>query len=170
MVPGLAGGKMSSSDPNSKIDFLDSAEAVKKKIKAAFCEEGNVTENGLLSFVEAVLFPVALLWQEHKAAGQTVDASRTFTTPNAPEGTLFSIERPEKFGGSLHFATYEELKTAFAAKSIHPKDLKDVVSAAINTILEPIRADFQSNDEWQKIEKLAYPDPNAKVVKKKKAS
>ena len=58
MVPGLAGGKMSSSDPNSKIDFLDTAEVIRKKIKAAFCEEGNVEDNGLLSFIEAVLIPV----------------------------------------------------------------------------------------------------------------
>ena len=34
IVPGLVkGGKMSSSDPKSKIDFLDSAADVKKKIK-----------------------------------------------------------------------------------------------------------------------------------------
>ena len=33
MVPGLAGGKMSASDPDSKIDILDNAEAVRKKLK-----------------------------------------------------------------------------------------------------------------------------------------
>jgi tyrosyl-tRNA synthetase len=54
MVPGLGGGKMSVSDPNSKIDLLDTPEVVKKKIKAAFCEEGNIEENGVLSFVGAV--------------------------------------------------------------------------------------------------------------------
>ncbi|EEB99298.1 hypothetical protein MPER_01047, partial [Moniliophthora perniciosa FA553] len=57
MVPGLAGGKMSSSDPNSKIDFLDPPEVVKKKIKLAFCEEGNVQENGILSFAEGCPIP-----------------------------------------------------------------------------------------------------------------
>ncbi|KAI5303062.1 Tyrosine--tRNA ligase cytoplasmic [Ascosphaera pollenicola] len=36
MVPGLAGGKMSSSDPDSKIDILDTADAVKKKLKKAY--------------------------------------------------------------------------------------------------------------------------------------
>ncbi|KAF8129010.1 hypothetical protein EV363DRAFT_1400254 [Boletus edulis] len=30
---------------------------VKRKIKRAFCEEGNVTENGLLAFAQAVLIP-----------------------------------------------------------------------------------------------------------------
>jgi len=33
MVPGLTGTKMSSSEENSKIDLLDSAAQVKKKIK-----------------------------------------------------------------------------------------------------------------------------------------
>ena len=48
MVPGLTqSGKMSSSDPNSKIDLLDPPEVVRKKIRGAFCEEGNVKENGV---------------------------------------------------------------------------------------------------------------------------
>jgi tyrosyl-tRNA synthetase len=64
MVPGLAGGKMSSSDPNSKIDLLDPPAVVAKKIKAAFCEEGNVAENGLLAFVQAVLIPISQLRRE----------------------------------------------------------------------------------------------------------
>lgn len=35
MVPGLTGGKMSASDPDSKIDLLDGPEIVKKKLKKA---------------------------------------------------------------------------------------------------------------------------------------
>uniref|UniRef100_A0A8D8Y8X7 Tyrosine--tRNA ligase n=1 Tax=Cacopsylla melanoneura TaxID=428564 RepID=A0A8D8Y8X7_9HEMI len=38
MVPGLAGGKMSSSEEDSKIDLLDPPAVVKKKLKKAFCE------------------------------------------------------------------------------------------------------------------------------------
>ena len=38
MVPGLMGSKMSSSDPDSKIDLLDDAKSVERKIKRAFCE------------------------------------------------------------------------------------------------------------------------------------
>lgn len=56
IVPGLAGGKMSSSEEDSKIDLLDSPGNVKKKLKKAFCEPGNITDNGLLSFVKHVLF------------------------------------------------------------------------------------------------------------------
>lgn len=63
LVPGLAGGKMSSSEEDSKIDLLDSAANVKKKLKKAFCEPGNITDNGLLSFVKHVLFS---LFQENE--------------------------------------------------------------------------------------------------------
>ena len=52
---------MSASDPNSKIDFLDSPAINKKKIKLAFCEPGNITENGLLAFTKAVLWPISEL-------------------------------------------------------------------------------------------------------------
>lgn len=58
LVPGLAGGKMSSSEVDSKIDLLDNPAAVKKKLKKAFCEPGNITENGLLAFAQHVLFPL----------------------------------------------------------------------------------------------------------------
>ena len=47
---GLTGAKMSSSEEESKIDLLDSAADVKKKLKKAFCEPGNITDNGVLSF------------------------------------------------------------------------------------------------------------------------
>lgn len=92
MVPGLTGAKMSSSEEvchtnicnkpsrlkfqhyifffllypqESKIDLLDSREDVKKKLKKAFCEPGNIQNNGVLSFVKYVLFPLhggAALW------------------------------------------------------------------------------------------------------------
>ncbi|CAO2589145.1 Tyrosine--tRNA ligase, cytoplasmic [Lemmus lemmus] len=59
MVPGLTGSKMSSSDfQESKIDLLDRKEDVKKKLKKAFCEPGNVENNGVLSFIKHVLFPL----------------------------------------------------------------------------------------------------------------
>ncbi|KAH7981981.1 hypothetical protein HPB52_002493 [Rhipicephalus sanguineus] len=45
MVPGLSGGKMSSSEEDSKIDLLDTPAAVKKKLKKAFCEPGNLEDN-----------------------------------------------------------------------------------------------------------------------------
>ncbi|KAJ1498448.1 hypothetical protein HMI56_004983, partial [Coelomomyces lativittatus] len=47
MVPGLMGTKMSASDPDNKIDFLDPPEVIMKKLNKAFCEEGQVENNGV---------------------------------------------------------------------------------------------------------------------------
>jgi len=177
MVPGLSGGKMSSSDPNSKIDFLDPPATVRKKIKSAFCEEGNVTENGILSFVEAVLIPISQLRLERlrgetgadSEEGQDAAGEQTpFALEGAPEGTVFSIFRKEEFGGSLHYKTFDEIRSDFEKKELHPKDLKTAVAEAIVKLLEPIQKAFEENEEWQEVEKLAYPDPNAKPEKKKK--
>lgn len=61
MVPGLAGGKMSASDPNSKIDLLDTPDVSARKIKKANAPPKVVEENGLLAFVENVLLPASSL-------------------------------------------------------------------------------------------------------------
>jgi len=178
MVPGLAGGKMSSSDPNSKIDFLDSAEVVRKKISKAFCEEGNTTENGILAFLEAVLIPISQLRLE-RLQGKTaadeeegqgaVGDQKPFISDDAPEGTVFTIELDAKDGGGFrHYATFEEVEKDFAEKKLFPKVLKNAVADAINKLLDPIRKSFEESEEWQEVLKLAYPDPNAKPEKKKK--
>ncbi|TCD67706.1 hypothetical protein EIP91_012002 [Steccherinum ochraceum] len=177
MVPGLGGGKMSSSDPNSKIDFLDPPATIRKKIKSAFCEEGNSENNGVLSFVEAVLIPISQLRIERLEGKTGADSEegqnatgeqRPFAEEGAPEGTVFSITRKEEFGGSLHYKTFQEMKDDFSAKKLHPKDLKIAVAEAIVKLLEPIQKTFEESEEWKEIEKLAYPDPNAKPDKKKK--
>lgn len=61
MVPGLTGGKMSASDPNSKIDLLDNLETSARKIKKANAPPKTVEGNGLLAFVEHVLLPASAL-------------------------------------------------------------------------------------------------------------
>ena len=40
------------------VRLLGLIEQVDKKIKKAFCEEGNITENGVLAFAKHVLFPL----------------------------------------------------------------------------------------------------------------
>lgn len=132
MVPGLAGGKMSSSEEDSKIDLLDSAANVKKKIKRAFCEPGNITDNGLLSFVKHVLFSIF------------------------KEGEGFEVQRKPENGGNLVFTKYEDLEAIFAAEKLHPGDLKISVEVYINRLIEPIRKIF-SDDHHQKLTELAYP-------------
>jgi tyrosyl-tRNA synthetase len=177
MVPGLAGGKMSSSDPDSKIDFLDPPDAVRRKIKKAFCEEGNVEDNGLLAFVEAVLIPISELRLE-RAAGKTgsdpeegasadQEEQRPFASEGAPAGTVFSVSRDEKYGGPMHFSTYGALREAFEKREVHPKDLKGAVADALVSLLAPIRKRFEESKEWQEVTELAYPSPVPEKKKKK---
>lgn len=144
MVPGLAGPKMSSSDPDSKIDLLEAPEDVKRKLSKAFCEEGNITENGILSFVKTVLFPLG---------------SMNGKSPS------FSILRPEKFGGDVTYTVFEDLENDFRDKKVHPGDLKKAVTDAINTLLAPIRKWFD-NDELRQLTEDAYPTPKPEVKAK----
>ncbi|XP_030073576.1 tyrosine--tRNA ligase, cytoplasmic [Microcaecilia unicolor] len=130
MVPGLTGGKMSSSEEESKIDLLDKKEDVKKKLKKAFCEPGNVENNGLLSFVKHVLFPLR---------------------------SEFVILRDEKWGQNTVYTSYEALEKDFAAQVVHPGDLKASVEHALNQLLDPIRQKF-STPEKKKLSAAAYPD------------
>lgn len=137
MVPGLTGGKMSASEEDSKIDLLDNPTNVKKKLKKAFCEPGNIEENGILSFSKHVLFPLL-----------------------KPDES-FSITRPAEYGGNVNYSKYEDLETAFAKEEIHPGDLKASVELAINKLLAPIQKIF-SEPKLQELTKKAYPPP-AKV-------
>lgn len=79
MVPGLHGGKMSSSEEDSKIDLLDSAETVAKKIRKAVAVPQVVEENGLLAFIEYVLLPAAGLL--HGTPKFTVERERDGLEP-----------------------------------------------------------------------------------------
>ncbi|KAH9011075.1 tyrosine tRNA ligase [Lactarius pseudohatsudake] len=177
MVPGLAGGKMSSSDPDSKIDFLDPPDAVRRKLKKAFCEEGNVKDNGILAFVEAVLIPISELRLERAAektgsntgddSGTSEEQQKPFAIEGAPTGTVFSVSRDEKYGGPMHFSTYAALREAFEKLEVHPKDLKGAVADALLNLLSPIRKRFEESKEWQEVTELAYPSPVPEKKKKK---
>ena len=159
MVPGLSGGKMSSSDPKSKIDFLDKPAEVKAKLKAALCTPGEVEGNGVLAFTKTVLFPVqALRMEQAKARGESsFRGANSFASADAPDGTMFTVSRPEKFGGDVHFASYAELEEAYAKEEIHPGDLKGAVTNALNIILAPVQKMFDADPDWQEAERLGYP-------------
>uniref|UniRef100_A0A671U896 Tyrosine--tRNA ligase n=1 Tax=Sparus aurata TaxID=8175 RepID=A0A671U896_SPAAU len=129
MVPGLTGAKMSSSEEESKIDLLDTKEDVKKKLKKAFCEPGNIQNNGVLSFVKYVVFPLR---------GE------------------FCVKRDPKWGGDKIYTDFEEVEKEFAEETIHPGDLKASVEVALNQLLEPIRKKFES-PELRKLTNSAYP-------------
>lgn len=147
MVPGLAGGKMSASDPDSKIDILDTADVVRKKLRKAYAAAGEVEGNGIISFVEYVLLPISAL--------------------RDPDGKgRFVCERREGEGDPLVYHDIETLKEDYRADKLTPQLLKAGTTAALIDLLAPVQAEFQASPEWQEIEKKAYPP--AEPAKKKK--
>ncbi len=108
---GLDGKKMSSSRGNY-ISVDDSPEDIKKKMRGAFCPEGEVKDN-----------PVLSLFRFH-------------IMPRYP-GIV--VRRPEKYGGDLHYESYEALESDFAERKLHPMDLKAAASEYMNEILKPVR-------------------------------
>ena len=155
---------MSASDPNSKIDLLDGPEVVSAKLKKAHCAPKEAEGNGVLSFVEYVLFPIAQL------------------TGNE----IFHVPRPEKHGGPVDYTSFDGLKADYLAGEVappppihvpyrradrevqlSPPDLKAGVAAALNALLAPVQNEFATNEEFRKVEALAYPAAVAAPKKKK---
>ncbi|MBW3003169.1 tyrosine--tRNA ligase [Candidatus Woesearchaeota archaeon] len=132
MIPGLQGGKMSSSEKASKIDLLDDEATIKNKLNKAFCPEGVIEDNGLLAFMKHVIFVL-----------------------KADKKQKFVVERPEKWGGNLEYSNYEELENDFAAKRLHPADLKSAMAREINLLTIPIRKAMKGKE---KLIKEAYPE------------
>merc|ERR1719317_948375 len=135
---------MSSSEADSKIDLLDSPGDIKKKLKKAFCEPGNITDNGVLSFCKYVVFPVAL------------------------KGEKFTINRPEQHGGDVSFDDFDSLEQSFAKEDIHPGDLKAAVEIAtyrldirIGKIVEVSR---HPDAEKLYVEKIDLGEPSPRTI------
>ena len=130
MIPGLIGKKMSASDEKSKVDLLDDEKTIMNKLKNAEMVAGDAN-NGVMAFLKFVIM-----------------------TLKEDSNKKFVVERPEKFGGNLEYANYEEIEKDFIAKKLHPLDLKNAVAKEIYRLVEPIRKKIK---ELEKLSKLAYP-------------
>lgn len=131
MIPGLVGEKMSSSVASSKIDVLDDEQTLQNKMKKADFDPQHLN-NGVLGLVQYLLFP---LFAENKLDNQ------------------FTIQRPEKFGGTIAFSSFESLKEAIQTNQVHPLDIKQTTARYLNELLKPI----QDNKQLIELHKQAYP-------------
>lgn len=109
--------KMSKSKPDSCVFIHDSPSEIKRKIKQAFCPEGEVEFNPILDWAKYLIF-------------------------RNPKSKL-EIKRPEKFGGNIIYTAYNRLEKDFAGKKLHPVDLKNSVAEKLIQILEPAREHFK---------------------------
>jgi tyrosyl-tRNA synthetase len=112
------GSKMSKSVPESCIFVHDSPEAIKAKLKAAFCPPKQVEGNPVMEVAKLTVFP----------------EKPSLTIPRAP-----------KYGGPETFNSYGELEKDYSEGKLHPLDLKEGVADGLIEILEPVREYFQKH-------------------------
>jgi tyrosyl-tRNA synthetase len=124
LLSGLSGGKMSASDATSKVNLTDSPDDVAEKIDAAYCPMGETEDNGVLEYVDHLVFPIL-----------------------DERGDDFVVERPEEYGGDLVYESYEELETDFVSEELHPADLKSAVGEYISEVIDPVRDRLRSQPE-----------------------
>lgn len=128
LIPGLTkSGKMSSSEPLSKIDFDDSDEVIFDKIKKAYSIDGVIEGNGLLAIAKYIVFELF------------------------PGGIL--ITREEKYGGDIGYATYTDLENDFKNGKLASGDLKPSLARLISEIIGPIREEL---NQYSDLIKRAY--------------
>jgi len=138
LIPGLGeSGKMSSSEPLSKLELDETDANIRKKIGLAYSLDGVSEGNGLLAILRYVLF-------------RYLDK----------KGLPFVAPRKEKWGGPQVFKTYDEVEAAFT-RSLNDKeklmsgDLKEGVINVLLEFLAPLREKINANSE---LCLKAYPD------------
>lgn len=111
MLPGLLKDqdKMSKSDPRSAIFTDDTADVVKQKIQQAYCPPKEVEGNPCLAYVRCLILP----WY-----------------------SIFTVERPDKYGGNKIYNTFQEITKEYESGGLHPTDLKTALTMAIVSIIE----------------------------------
>ncbi|KAG2417814.1 tyrosyl-tRNA synthetase [Aspergillus terreus] len=147
LVPGLSGGKMSSSEADSKIDLLEPEESIRKKIRKAQAAPRETENNGLLAFVQYVLIPASGLKDGNPG---------------------FRVSRERDGLEPLVYTNIEQMLEDYKSDILSPQLLKPAVADAIVELTAPIREAFEKSPEWQETAKKAYPPPPPKVKKEKK--
>ena len=119
--------KMSKSKADSGVLIHDEPEEIRRKLNNAYAPEGVVENNPVLNWTKYLVF-------------------------NEP--TTLVIERPEKWGGNLEYSTYDDLEKAYAAKELHPQDLKLGVASWLIEKLAPVRAYFADGERKAALEEI----------------
>ena len=132
LLSGLSGGKMSASDESSKVNLTDDREAVVEKLEAAYCPAGEREDNGVLEYLEYLVFPV-------------------LDERDEP----FVVERPDEYGGDVVYDSYGALEADFLAEDLHAADLKPAAGAAVSEVVAPVRERLESRPE---LLREAYPE------------
>ena len=119
-VAGTVEGKMSKSDPASRIALPADRAEIDRRLASAFCPARELDGNPVVEIVRWIVFP----W----------------------EGRL-RVPRAEKHGGPVEFASVAEFDRAWADGQLHPQDLKGAVGEALDRLVAPARRYFAAHPE-----------------------
>ena len=126
--------KMSKSKPDSAIFIHDSAAEITRKMGKAWCPERQVEGNPVLDFAKQIVFH---------------------------ETTRLDVVRPQKYGGTVSFLSYEELEKAYAGGKLHPTDLKMAVASALDHIIAPVRKNFEGTTAFKEASAIVRAERDA---------
>jgi len=115
---------MSKSDPDSAIFMEDSEQEVKTKIKKAYCPPCTVEKNPCIEYVRHLVLP---------RFGE------------------FAVDRSADNGGRVVYTSMAPLVADYEAGALHPGDLKPALAQAINAMIAPGRAHFDTNPDAAKL-------------------
>lgn len=141
LVPGLLGPKMSSSIPDSKIEFLDSPEEVHRKVNNASCDYGKgKDDNGVLAVLYHIVLPI-----------------RKHLSEISGNAHVAEIQIETEAGSTNAYSSFEDIERDFNEKVFSANLLKTAVATAICDILAPLRKLYANDKAWRDNEELAYP-------------
>ena len=126
----MAEAKMSKSSPDSCLFIHDDGATIIRKLKKAFCPQGELEGNPIIDLATYIIFP---------QLGE------------------ITIKRPEKWGGDMFFSTLSPFLESYESGQIHPLDLKIAVAEGLGKILEPVHGKLcEKYGSLAKIEELDF--------------
>lgn len=109
LLPALQGsGKMSSSDPDTRIALDALPETIHRRLQKAYCPP-HVEDNPILQLAKVSL-----------------------------DRQLLHVQRAASHGGPIVYNTYEDLERDFLSGTLHPQDLKTAVAKSLADALAPV--------------------------------
>lgn len=119
--------KMSKSKPDTCVFIHDSEDEIRRKIKKAFCPEGEIEFNPIIDWLEYLVF--------------------------SRENEIVISRKPEH-GGNLNINSIDELKKIFKNKELHPDDLKKFMAEYLIKLLKSARERFGKGEPKKMLEEL----------------
>ncbi|MDY6776866.1 MAG: tyrosine--tRNA ligase [Candidatus Nanohaloarchaea archaeon] len=128
-----SGEKMSSSKKETMFPLHADPEHIEDVIESGYCPAGQVEDNPVVEIAKYFVF----------------GADREM-----------EVERPEEYGGDVHYTDFGELEDDFRSEDLHPQDLKSAVAAEVVDRLEPVRERFREEPGLlEPLREIGHEDP-----------